>query len=216
MPATKTSRQPGAPSWFSGAEAAVLLAEERRWLLERLSALPSMPYLWVQPVPAQQALPAPLRGVLLHRTAGGGYAGSLRCALPFPLPSACLGGVVLQHPGRGAGAALIEEAERLLMDGGRVWLCGLTPWSPYRLHWRRAEVDACSPGHWRKRLRAGGLLPAAPRFLGARWRGPVEAGTGNGVGDAFRGAYVIEAEKRAEAPVAPAPLQWRRGAAQVG
>lgn len=212
MPAATTSRQPGAPSWFSSAEARRLLSLERRWLLQRLSSLPLAPCLWVEPTDAMEALPSPLRGLLLYR-AGPGYAGSVRCGLPLPLASGCLGAIVLQHVAR---PELLDEAARLLADSGRLWICGLTPWSPYRWRWHGDARADGSPGGWRRRLQAAGLQPGTAHYLGPRWRDRPGAGdAASGVSGVLRAGYVIEAEKRAALPVAPAPLRWQGSAARA-
>ena len=134
MPAAAPSRQPGAPIRFSGPQVQCLLAQERRWLANQLAARPARPWLWLQPEASPPA-DGPIRharGLRLH-DCGQGYAGSLRCALPLPLASECLGDIVLQHPQPARADALLEECARVLVEGGRLWLFLLNPWSPYRL-----------------------------------------------------------------------------------
>lgn len=210
MPVTASSRQPGASTWFSGQAGQWLLAEERRWLAGALASRPVRPWLWVAPIAAGGWRPPSPRGLLLHQD-GAGYAGSVRCGLPLPLPSECVGDVVLQHPAPERLDALLEESVRVLVEGGRLWLCVFTPWSPYRLRGGGAPGFAPSPGLCRRRLRALGLQYLAPaHFVGPCWR--MRPGAG-GAAAPLRAACVIMAEKRVAAPVAPLPLRWRRGAA---
>lgn len=210
MPAAASSRQPGAPTRFRGAEADWLLAEERAWLSAQLATRPARPWLWLAPpasMPRDWPLPPP-RGVLLCAQ-GDGYTGTLRCGASLPLANECLGDVVLQHPDRDADA-LLAECERVLVEGGRLWLFTLNPWSPYR--WRMAgDPPAIAPGAWQQRLRALGLQVDAPRYLGPCWR-MGHAGGGALVAP-LRAGCVVVAEKRGLAPVAPAPVAWRGGAA---
>ncbi len=210
MPAAASSRQPGAPTTFRGVEADWLLAEERAWLSTQLAARPARPWLWLAPpasMPRDWPLPPP-RGVLLCAQ-GGGYAGTLRCGASLPLANECLGDVVLQHPDRDA-EALLAECERVLVEGGRLWLFTLNPWSPYR--WRmHGDLAAVTGGAWQQRLRALGLQVDAPRYIGPSWR-MGHAGGGALVAP-LRAGCVVVAEKRGLAPVAPVPVAWRTGAA---
>ena len=223
MPAAAPSRQPGASNRFSGSEAHRLLAAERRWLAAQLSTRPARPWLWLAPptdAPQEWPLPPP-RGLLL-RPAGDGYAGTVRCGLPLPLANECLGDVVLQHPGPQRAGPLLEECARVLVDGGRLWLFLLNPWSPYRIR-RLHGLQAMSAAPWQQQLRACGLHPGSPVYIGPKWRALAvgdEAATQPGaVEDAaspmapLRACCVVVAEKRGLAPVAPAPVAWRRGAA---
>ncbi|GAB3513969.1 hypothetical protein [Pseudoxanthomonas daejeonensis] len=215
MPVAAPSRQPGASIRFSGKEAQWLLAEERRWLATQLAARPARPWLWLVP-PSESApdwVTPPPRGLLL-RPEGGVYAGTVRCGLPLPLPSECLGDVVLQHPGACNAGPLIEECARVLVDGGRLWLFLANPWSPYRLRCLR-DLPASAAGPWQKRLRDEGLQVDMTRFIGPCWRMlQDDAGDGPGSGvSPLRACRVIVAEKRGLAPVAPAPRGWRHGAA---
>ncbi|WP_028918026.1 hypothetical protein [Pseudoxanthomonas sp. J35] len=215
MPAAASSRQPGAKLRFSGAEAQWLLAEERRWLAEAMAVRPARPWLWLVPGPcmgADAALLPARRGMLLHECEGG-YAGTLRCGLPLPLANDCLGDVILQHPGSDDPWALLEECTRVLVEGGRLWLFLVNPWSPFRLR-RPRDLPAPAHGPWLQRLRALGLQADPPQFIGPRWRLAGAGGT-RASRLPLRAACVIVAEKRGLAPVAPAPLAWRRGAAPV-
>ena len=213
MPAAAPSRQPGAPIRFSGPQVQWLLAQERRWLATRLATRPARPWLWLQPEASPPA-DGPIRharGLRLH-DCGHGYAGSLRCALPLPLANECLGDIVLQHPQPARADALLEECARVLVEGGRLWLFLLNPWSPYRLR-VAGQLPAAAAGRWLPRLRAQGLQVDPPRYLGPRWT--MAQGDGH-VHDSplpLRAACVVVAEKRGLAPVVPAPRAWRRGAA---
>ncbi|KAF1698885.1 hypothetical protein CSC62_02770 [Pseudoxanthomonas jiangsuensis] len=212
MPAPASSRQPGTSSWFSGHGGQLLLDEERHWLAPRLAARPVQPRLWLAPVPPPEpAVPVP-RGVLLYPH-GAGYAGSVRCALPWPLPGECMGDVVLQHPPPAQIDALLEESLRLLVAGGRLWLCAFNPCGPFRLRGRGAHWAAPLAQDWQWRLHRLGLQSVEPvRFVGPRWR---LRGDGRDAGSALslRAACVLQAEKRVAAPVAPAAVHWRHGAA---
>ena len=212
MPVAAPSRQPGDPIRFSGKEAQWLLAEERRWLAVQMSARPARPWLWLVPPsasPPDWPTPPP-RGLLLQRD-GSRYAGTVRCALPLPLPSECLGDVVLQHPDARNAAALIEECARVLVDGGRLWLFLGNPWSPYRLR-RLRDLPCAASGPWQRRLLGEGLQVDTTRFIGPCWRMVQGEGFSTGLAP-LRACRVIVAEKRGLAPVAPAPLGWRPGAA---
>jgi len=212
MPAAASSRQPGASNRFSGKEAQWLLAQERQWLAGQMASRPARPWLWLAPPAAAMAdwpRPPP-RGLLLHEQ-DGRYSGSIRCGLPLPLPSDCLGDVVLQHPGWGGAGPLVEECARVLIDGGRLWLFLVNPWSPFRLR-RPRDLPVASAGAWQQRLRAHGLQIDAARFLGPSWR--MASQSNAQASDWPLGACrVIVAEKRGAAPVAPAPVAWGRGAA---
>lgn len=223
MPAAAPSRQPGASNRFSGSEAHRLLAAEREWLAAQMSARPARPWLWLAPPsddPPGWPLPPP-RGVLL-RQAGDGYEGTVRCGLPWPLANECLGDVVLQHPWPHQLGTLLDECARVLVEGGRLWLFQLNPWSPYRIR-RMRGLPAMSTVPWMQPLRARGLHPGAPVYIGPRWRasppGDETAARREAAGDAtslmapLRACSAIVAEKRGLAPMAPAPVAWRRGAA---
>jgi hypothetical protein len=213
MPAVASSRQPGAPFRFSGQAGQWLLAEERRWLAVQLAARPARPWLWLAPLsPSPQEWPAasPARGVRLHEH-GDGYTGSVRCGLPLPLSSECLGDIVLQHPARERADMLLDECARVLVDGGRLWLFLVNPWSPYRLH-GAADLPAPASGPWLQRLRGLGLQAEAPGFIGPCWR-MGRPGESQASGVPWRAGRIVVAEKRGLAPVAPAPVAWRRGTA---
>jgi len=217
MPAAASSRQPGTPIRFSGPAAQYLLAEERRWLASQLASRPARPWLWLAPE-ATGASDSPMpscRGLRLHECADG-FAGTVRCGLPLPLASECLGDVVLQHPSRERADALLEECARVLVEGGRLWMLRVNPWSPYRLR-TRGDMPAPMAGAWVQRMRVLGLHAGAPRYLGPRWRMTRgEDGADGGVRESalpLRAAWAVVAEKRGLAPVAPAPVGWRHGTA---
>lgn len=212
MPAVVSSRQPGASLRFSGREAQWLLAEERRWLAAQLASRPARPWLWLAPessVAAADWPRPPPRGLLLHER-GAGYGGTVRCGLPLPLPNECLGDVVLQHPGPRGAAALVEECARVLVDGGRLWLFLVNPWSPYRL--RRPRDLPPARAAWRQHLRSQGMQVDMACFIGPGWRMAPPRGA-QASAWSLRACRVIVAEKRGLAPVAPAPVAWRHGAA---
>ena len=210
-----TSRQPGTPAWFSGPEGRIVLSAERSWLLQRLSERPVQPWLWVAPqVPEEWVPPAP-RGLLLQADAGR-YWGSVRCGLPLPVASGCIGNVVLQHvPGAGL-QPLLEECQRVLLDGGRLWLCAFNPCSPYRLRAGLAGWTAPPLAAWVGRLQALGLVAVAPpRCVGPRWHPRQSAGNPGGGTASLRAGCVLEFEKRVSVPVGPVPTGWRPGSASA-
>ncbi|WP_372012737.1 hypothetical protein [Pseudoxanthomonas sp. 10H] len=211
MPAAAPSRQPGASIRFSGREAQWLLAEERRWLDANLASRPARPWLWLAPAAtaAGDWPTPPPRGLRLHEHADG-YAGTVRCGLPLPLPNDCLGDVVLQHPGARDAAVLVEECARVLVDGGRLWLFLVNPWSPYR--WRSPRDLPAAGAAWQHHLRAQGMQIDTACFIGPSWRmAKVEGAQASAW--PLRACRVIVAEKRGLAPVVPAPPAWRRGTA---
>lgn len=212
MPSPVTSRQPGAPAWFSAPEGRILLSAEHAWLQQRLAARPVQPWLWLAPqVPGGWVRPAP-RGLLL-RTDGGHYHGTVRCRLPLPVASGCVGNVVLQHLPAAGLQPLLEECQRVLLDGGRLWLCTFNPYSPYRLRAGWAGWSAAPVTAWIQRLQALGLVAVAPpRCVGPRWRPRQGAGNPGGGTASLRAGCVLEFEKRASAPAGPVPAGWRPGA----
>ncbi|WP_236685890.1 hypothetical protein [Pseudoxanthomonas suwonensis] len=178
-----------------------------------MASRPARPWLWLAPPtgsPPDWDTPPP-RGLLLQEN-GDGFAGTVRCGLPLPLPNECLGDVVLQHPARDHAGDLLEECVRVLIDGGRLWLFLVNPWSPYRLR-RPRDLPASAGGYWEQRLRAQGLQVDVPRFIGPRWRMLERADAEDALTAPLRACRVVVAEKRGLAPVAPAPVAWRRGAA---
>ncbi len=212
MPAIAPSRQPGAPIWFDGREGQWLLAAQRRWLAARLEGRPAQAWLWIAPVPVPGPVLPSRRGLHLH-PAGGAYAGSVQCALPLPLPSDCLGDIILQHPVQPGLDELLEECCRALVGGGRLWLCVPNPWSPFRWRGAGAPWAFTSPGQWQRRLARAGFSCMEPRFIGPRWRLRDPAGADGQSVFCLRASCVIEAEKRVAAPVSPTSVRWRHGAA---
>ena len=216
MPALATSRQPGNCPWFSGRAGRALLEAERRWIVPALAVRPSRPYLWLSPVAQGDAgEPAPSRRIDLHPE-GQVFSGSLRCGLPLPLPGECLGDVVLQHPDGARLDDLLDEAARVLVDGGRLWLCAFNRFSPFGLGARPPRACVEPAIGWAARLQRLGMRQVEPvSYLGPRWRPGADAGCSRSA-FSLRGACVVQAEKRSPAPASPAPVQWRRGTAQAG
>ncbi len=213
MPALATSRQPGTPAWFSRTEGRILLAAEQRWVLQRLAARPVQPWLWIAPARPEAWTPPRARGLLLNAAAGP-YEGAVRCRLPLPVASGCIGDVVLQHPPGPGLQPLLEECARLLLDGGRLWLCTFNPCSPYRLRAGLAGLGAPPVTAWIQRLHGLGLtLVGPPHCVGPRWRPRHSAGNPGGGTASLRAGCVLEFEKRVRAPVGPAPAAWRPGPA---
>lgn len=193
-----------------------MLAGERRWLAGQLASRPARPWLWIAPTERPPTdVPAP-RGLWLQRE-GEGYAGTLRCGLPLPVPNDSLGDVVLQHPQVRGASALLAESARVLVDGGRLWLFLGNPWSPYRLHRRSLPVSPVTP--WQQCLRGHGLQVGPPRFIGPCWRLPSPDADDAAfwrddgrTGSLLRACCVVVAEKRV-VPATPTPVAWRHGAA---
>src|SRR5690606_4518867 len=148
------------------------------------------------------------RGLYLAPGSGSRWRGPVDCALPLPVPCEAFGAVVLQDvAGLGGvrGAALLEEAARLLANGGRVSLFVLNPLAPYRWRWRGSGISTSEPLAWRRRLRAAGLAPdAVSQGLGPNWTVQVSSVPQQGPG--LRAAYLLRAEKRA-IPLTPVRLR---------
>lgn len=210
-----------AMGWFGSVRGLPLLAAERELVAALLASRTPQPWLWLAPGPGPgsdaAATGLPPRGLRLHRD-GPGLAGAFRCRLPLPLPNESFGCVVVQHALDDGGLhGLLEEVERVLQPGGRLWLFALNPYSPYRLRWRDTGLAAQAPTDWRQRLRKAGLQidAAEADWLGPLWRSrntePSPLGTW------LRAAYVIGAEKRV-APLTPvkATSGWRTDAAPAG
>ena len=100
----------------------------------------------------------------------------------------------------------------MLVEGGRLWLFLVNPWSPYRLRGMR-DLPAPACGPCQQRLRALGFQVDPVRYLGPRWRVARGGGEVHDSALPLRAGCVVVAEKRGLAPVAPAPLAWRRGTA---
>ena len=137
------------------------------------------------------------------------WQGRIACGLPLPLPSEAFATVVLQHvtrPEGACGAALLDEAARLLVNGGRLWLFVLNPLAPYRWRWRGCGIGASEPLAWRRRLRQAGLVPdAVSQGIGPNWTMQVSPVPQQGPG--LRAAYLLRAEKRA---IPLTPVRSRR------
>jgi SAM-dependent methyltransferase len=219
MPAVSAS-SPDAMAWFGSARGLPLLAAERDLVASLLEARSPQPWLWLAPGagpgPDAAATDLPPRGLRLHRERAQ-LAGAFRCRLPLPLPNETFGSIVVQHVLDDGGLpGLLEEAERVLQPGGRLWLFALNPYSPYRLRWRNRGFAVRAPIDWRLRLRAAGLhvydgIEAA--WLGPVWRGRSAPSALAGL----RACCVLGAEKRV-APLTPvkAAAAWRADAAPAG
>ncbi|WP_454831559.1 hypothetical protein [Pseudoxanthomonas wuyuanensis] len=215
MPAFAFNRQPVALAWFDTAAGEPLLTAEQAAIGAALSGPTPQPWLWLAPeTAAGPALPpASVRGLRLH-CAGGGFSGPLRCGLPLPLHGESFDRIIVQHAHEYGGDQLLEECERLLAPGGRLWLFSLNPLSPYRWRWRKAGLTFRDALSWRLRLQALGLQVATPAsHLGPLWRiGHERAGN---LPSGLRAVCLLQAEKRAAAMIPPSPAgrRWRPGAA---
>jgi SAM-dependent methyltransferase len=171
-----------------------VLESEEAIVRQAAAERPGQP--WLRLVASDGLPPAGARELTLH-VAGGAFAGPLRCGLPLPLASESMGTVVLQHVADGPvqPGPLLEEAARVLVPGGRVWLLALNPLAPFRLRWLRQGPVASEPVRWRRRLRAAGLVPeAVSQGVGPRWEIVPNATLQQGAG--MRAAYLLRAEKR--------------------
>lgn len=209
MPAPLPARQSGhrTHDWFLSDAGKAVLASEEEIVRQALGDRPGLAWLWCGPV-AREVPDDAGRGLYLSPSQDG-WTGRIACGLPLPLPSDAFGAVVLQHVARPSGvlgAPLVEEAARLLVNGGRLWLFVLNPLAPYRWRWRGSGIHASEPLAWRRRLRAVGLSPdAVSQGLGPNWSVQVSPLTQQGPG--LRAAYLLRAEKRA---VPLTPLRPRR------
>lgn len=196
MPLPLRTGQP-APAilWFASTPGRALLQSEQPAVERALAERPAQPWLWLAPLPPPR--PAGRRGLALS-PCGDGWHGEVSCRLPLPLPSEAFGTVVVQHVATldDGGRALLEEAARILVPGGRLVMFLLNPLSPYRWHWLGHGLRASEPLVWRRRLRAAGLQPdAVSDGIGPRWRTEGDLRQQSGAG--FRAAYLVRAEKRA-------------------
>ncbi len=200
MPAVASTRQPAADprDWFLTPAGRAVLASEDAAVAQALSDRPGLPWLWCGPDPDGEVTGGATGRGLCLTPAGDGWHGAVTCALPLPLPSESFGAVVLQHvarPGGAHGPALLDEAARLLVPGGRLWLFLLNPLAPYRWRWRGAGISAAEPLVWRRRLRAAGLVPEpVSQGLGPNWS--VRPSPEPQQGPGLRAAYLLRAEKR--------------------
>jgi SAM-dependent methyltransferase len=210
MPALLPARQTGPDphAWFRSDPGRAVLDSERDTVAHALTDRPGLPWLWCGPV-AQPVPESAGRGLCLHPDASGQWSGPVACALPLPLPSEAFGAVVLQHvarPSGPCGADLLDEAARLLVNGGRLWLFVLNPLAPYRWRWRGSGLTALEPLSWRKRLRHAGLAPEpVSQGLGPTWGVQVASQAQQGAG--LRAGYLLRAEKRA---IPLTPVRQRR------
>jgi len=211
MPLPGFRRQPEqaearlAGAWFATPAGRAILDSEDAIVRRAAAERPGQPWLRLMPtggLPVVDAHELPLH------VEGGAFHGPFRCALPLPLASESIFTVVLQHVGDGAvlPRALLEEAARVLVPGGRLWLLALNPLAPYRLRWLRQGPEASEPIRWRVRMRSAGLVPeAVSQGVGPRWDTVANPILQNGAG--MRAAYLLRAEKRVSplTPIRPRP-----------
>ncbi|MGJ4731086.1 hypothetical protein [Luteimonas sp. SDU101] len=206
LPVRQTDATP-VHDWFLTEAGRAVLASEEDAVDQALADRPGQPWLWCGPVP--RTTEGRGRGLYLAPEPGDRWRGQVACALPLPLPSESFGAVVLQHVARPAGpngAELFEEASRLLVNGGRLWLFVLNPLAPYRWRWRGCGISASEPLAWRRRLRQAGLVPdPVSQGLGPNWSMQVSSLPQQGPG--LRAAYLLRAEKRA---IPLTPVRSRR------
>ena len=202
-------------AWFGSNAGQALLAAEAGAVAAALAGNDAQPWLWLSAATAPGEIPAPAGRGLRLAWSDGAFQGAVRCALPLPLPSESVGRLVIQHAGDDGGDDLIEECDRVLAPGGRLWLFCLNPWSPYRRHWRRAGLAPRDAMGWRLRLYAAGLQVAPQvNYLGrcARVR------AGDGPLAMLRAACLLSAEKRTAGTIHPLPSKpaWRTAGAAAG
>lgn len=200
MPPRIAPGQPArAAAWFASPAGQAVLASEAEAIRGALAERPGQPWLWL--TVSGVAADAGGRGLLLEASHEG-WQGAVRCALPLPLANESVANIVLQHPAGGRrAAALLEECERVLVPGGRLWLFALNPLSPYQVRWFGSRAGASEPTLWRRRLRAAGLVPdPVSHGIGPRWRVGVDPVADTGPG--LRAAWMLRAEKRV-APLTP-------------
>jgi len=199
MPLPGFPRQPEqatplAGDWFAGAAGRPILDSEDDVVRRAAAERPGQPWLRLMPIGGLAVLGE--RELPLF-VAGGHFHGPMRCALPLPLASESVGTVVLQHVADGSVVpeAILEEAARVLVPGGRLWLLTLNPLAPYRARWLRQGPSASEPVRWRRRLRSAGLEPeAVSQGVGPRWKPIPNATLQQGAG--LRAAFLLRAEKR--------------------
>lgn len=214
MPPRSPSGQPRLPSpvetlsWFDLPPGRAVLDSEQGVVEQAIAERPGQPWLWLAPG-APDELP-PGRGLALGRTPAG-WTGAITCGLPLPLPTECFGCVVLQHVAGATAPGLLDEAARILVPGGRLWLLALNPVAPYRWRWSGQGLAASEPLTWRRRLRKVGLQPdPVSQGLGPTWQ--VQTAPQRQEGPGLRAAYLVRSEKRAH-PLTPVrqrqPLRLR-------
>jgi hypothetical protein len=183
-----------AGDWFSTTAGRAILDSEEDVVRLAGAERPGQP--WLRLMPTDGLAMVGERELPLH-VSGGYFHGPVRCALPLPLASESVGTVVLQHVADGSVLpdAILEEAARVLVPGGRLWLLTLNPLAPYRARWQRQGPSASEPVRWRRRLRAAGLEPeAVSQGVGPRWKPIPNASLQQGAG--LRAAFLLRAEKR--------------------
>lgn len=218
MPVLQINRQPDALRWFDTVRGQSLLVAEQAVIRTALMTRPAQqPWLWMAPLPVdteRSETGLPPRSLLLHPW-GDQYAGSLRCRLPLPLPDESIGNLILQHALDDGRDALLEECERVLEPGGRLWLFALNPWSPYRFRWRSNGLQARDAQTWRARLSQLGLYPCGKEvsYLGPLWGASTRPQPRSA--SRFRAVCVLEVEKRTASLIPPEPIpgRWQAGAA---
>lgn len=198
MPSFLQAGQSGTPhDWFQSAAGRAVLDSQADVVAQALSERPGRHWLWLGAADdGAGGGRGDGRGLRL-RQSGDGWQGDVACALPLPLPSETFATVVLQHvvPGGAASSALLAEAARVLLPGGRLWLFALNPLSPYRWHWRGCGLTASEPLSWRRHLRRHGLMPEpVSQGIGPAWTVAAMPGLQHGPG--VRAAYLLRAEKR--------------------
>jgi len=188
--------------WFRSAAGRAVLDSQADIVAEALSEAPGRHWLWLGADDDEGGCAGDGRGLHLRQN-GDRWDGDVACGLPLPLPSEAFATVVLQHvvPGGAASAALLAEAARVLLPGGRLWLFALNPLSPYRWRWRGSGLGASEPLSWRRHLRQHGLAPEpVSQGIGPTWQVATAPGLQHGPG--VRAAYLLRAEKR-QWPVTP-------------
>jgi len=217
MPLLLHRRQPDTGlGWFATPAGQGLLGLEAVAMARVLAIGPALPWAWLGVAAGAAPETGNRRGLLLQRD-GGGFTGTLRCALPLPIASESLGAILLQHllDDGVAADALLGECERVLAPGGTLWLATLNPWSPYRARWLGTGLHARTPGHWQAALRRAGfaLDSVSLQWLGPRWK-PPSGEAGIGAADRLRAGVALTISKRVYAAIPPRPLRnlrWQAG-----
>ncbi|MHB8912294.1 MAG: class I SAM-dependent methyltransferase [Lysobacter sp.] len=217
MPLLSHRRQPDtALGWFGTQAGQGLIGVENVAMARVLAIGPALPWAWLGVAADAAPEVGDRRGLLLRRD-GGGFTGSVRCALPLPIASESLGVVLLQHLlDDGVSAdVLLGECERVLAPGGTLWLATLNPWSPYRARWLGTGLHARNPGYWQAALRRAGfaLDSVSLQWLGPRWD-PAHGEAGIGAADRLRAGVALTISKRVHAAIPPRPLRnlhWQAG-----